>query len=153
MHYSWLEEPNGKYKAAFEAAKVQAVQSLLDSAVHRAMVGVYEPLVYQGDFTWPMEEYIITPAVAAVEGRDWKDEGGSVEAVEAVAEVRGHRRIPGALPLGVYKRSEMLHAQLLRAWIPEFRTTTTEVTGAAGGPIENALTVTFVKARDGRPAE
>ena len=159
MHYVWLAEPNGKYKAAFEAAKIQAVQSLLDSAVHRAMVGIYEPLVYQGNFSYPQEEYVFAPAVAAVEAvtaLDWKDPGGpreEVAAVAAVPEQRRWRNIPGAPPIGLHKRSEMLHAQLLRAWIPEFRTTTTEVTGAAGGPIENALTVTFVKARDGRPAE
>jgi hypothetical protein len=159
MHYDWLAEPNGKYAAAFAAAKVQAVQSLLDSAVHRAMVGIYDPLVYQGNFTYPQEEYVFEAGIAAVEAvtaLDWKEEGGpraAVAAVAAVPEQRRWRNVPGAGPIGVYKRSEMLHAQLLRAWIPEFRTSTTEVTGKDGGPVENALTVTFVKARDGRPAE
>jgi hypothetical protein len=159
MHYDWLEEPNGKYAAAFAAAKVQAVQSLLDSAVNRAMVGLFEPNTYQGQWVYPQEQYVFQPAVEAAEAvtaLDWKDEGGpraASEAVTAVPEERRWRDVPGAPPLGVWKRSEMLHSQLLRAWIPEFRTSTTEVTGAAGGPIENALTVTFVKARDGRPAE
>jgi hypothetical protein len=142
QHYTWLAETNGKYAADFAAAEIEATQSLYDSAVNRAMVGIREPLVYQGQFSFPQEEYIIRPAAAAVEAvaaLDWKEEGGpraAVEAVAAIAEIRGWRNIPGAPPLGVYKRSEMLHLALLRARLSAFRTAAVEVTGANGGPLE-----------------
>jgi hypothetical protein len=154
QHYDWLKEPNGKYKAAFEAAKVEADQSLHDSAVHRAMVGIYEPLVYQGRFSYPMEEYIFKPAVEAVEAvtaLDWKDEGGpraAVEARAAIPAVMGIRDVPGAPPLGIYRRSEMLHLALLRAHIPAFRTNHVEVTGANGGPIEIGIVERLNAARN-----
>lgn len=155
QHYEWLKK-DAAYIAAFAAAHIEAVQTLHDSAVQRALVGIYEPLVYQGQFSYPREEYIVTPAVPAVEAveaRDWKDPLGgcdAVAAVPAVPEVRAWRDVPGAAPLGIHRRSEMLHAQLLRAHIPAFRAQTVELTGKDGEAIQTEHRIIFVKPGGGK---
>jgi hypothetical protein len=46
-HYRWLrDDPN--YAALFEAAKVEAGQTLEDEAIRRAHEGVLEPVFYKG---------------------------------------------------------------------------------------------------------
>jgi hypothetical protein len=125
-HYQWLKN-DPAYAAEYEIAKPQAAQSLHDSAVQRALVGVYEPIVYQGQFQYPVEQYEIAPAT------------------ENEPAVTGVRNVPGAPPLGVWKRSERLHEILLRAHIPEFRQSNVEISGKDGGPVQNSLTIEFVK--------
>ena len=129
-HYDWLRA-DPAYAEAFAAAKPEAAQVLVDLAVERVKTGEFIPNVYQGRFIYPREEYEITPAIPA---GDWKDE----KATEAVPAVMGWRDVPGARPLGVYRRSEMLHAILLRAWVPEFKPGL-ELTGKDGGAIQVSL--------------
>jgi hypothetical protein len=158
IHYDWLRK-DAKYRAAFDLADIEATQTLYDSAVQRALVGVYEPNVYQGQFIYPREEYVLTPAVPAVEAveaLDWKDEGGpraAVAAVPAIPEVRAWRDVPGAPPLGIWKRSESLHLALLRAKIPAFRAASVEMTGKDGGAIEISLAEVLRERRAKREAD
>jgi hypothetical protein len=116
-HYDWQQQ-DPEYRARFEQAYIEARQSLEDSAVDRAMIGVFEPNVFQGRFVYPEKEVVI-PATDT-----------QPERVEM-------RPIPGARPLGVYKRSEMLHALLLRGfWREKYGNFgTVEVSGIQGGPI------------------
>jgi hypothetical protein len=116
-HYDWQRQ-DPDYPARFEQAYQESNHALEDSAVERAMIGVYEPNVFQGKFVYPEREVVI-PA---------KD--GYPERVEL-------RPIPGARPLGVYKRSEMLHALLLRGRMRERYGNfgTVEVSGLGGGAI------------------
>ncbi len=46
-HYLWIEKDSA-YAAAFEEAKVAAVDSLVKEARRRAIQGVEEPVIYQG---------------------------------------------------------------------------------------------------------
>ncbi len=142
-HYDWLRKfPD--YAKAFDASLTEARANLVDVAVERAFVGDFVPNVYQGRFCYPQEEYVIreaSPAVEAVAALDWKEEGGpreAVAAVEAVTELRAMRDVPGAAPLGMYRKSEMLNAILLRAWVPEFKAAV-ELTGKDGGAIQVSL--------------
>jgi hypothetical protein len=148
-HYDWLAK-DAKYAASFEAAKLEAAQSLEDEAVYRSRVGVYEPNVYQGQFVYPREQYVVTPGVAAVEAVDWKEPGGAVAAVDAVAEVLGWRDVPGAMPLGTWKKSDGLLMFLLRGFMPvKYRQQgSLEVSGVGGGPIEIGIVERLNAARN-----
>jgi hypothetical protein len=124
-HYDWLRD-RPEYAPRFKQAKAEAAQSLEDEATRRAMVGVFEPNVFQGRWTYPQEEYEIEPAVL---GR-----GGKVLTPAKI----GVRDVPGSRPLGVWKKSDMLLALRLRAEMPErYRQYgSMELTGPGGGPIE-----------------
>ena len=132
MHYDWLLADRA-YVEAFAAADIEATQTLYDSAVQRALVGVYEPNVYRGRFCYPQEEYEIEPAKPATEAVF------GVDPQPAIPAVMGIRDVPGAMPLGTWKRSEMLHGALLRAKIPAFRASNVELTGKDGGAIQVSL--------------
>ena len=123
-HYEWLRN-DPDYGLRFIEARQQAADELEGSAAERAMVGVFEPNVFQGKFVYPQEEYVVKEAVLGPRGR----------VIES--EVRGWRDVPGARPFGIWKRSEMLHALLLRGFKPErYRQTAQfELTGAGGAPI------------------
>jgi len=95
-HYQWLEE-DPDYAKQFRQARIEAGQTLEDSAVERALKGVYEPIVYQGQFQLPADK-------SAFEIRE--------ELTRTISE-------PYGPPLGIYRRSEGLHARLLKAFIPE----------------------------------
>lgn len=140
-HYDWLRKDR-KYAKAFEDAKPQMVQSLLDSAVTRAMDGVFVPNVYQGLFRYPQEPCELWPAIPAVVAAP------GVEAREAVPAMLGTRDIPGSMPIGTWVRSEMLHAALLRAHIPAFRAGRLELTGKDGGPVEIGIVERLNAARN-----
>jgi hypothetical protein len=124
-HYKWLQtDPD--YRRKFEKAKILAVGALEDEAVERATVGVFEPNVYQGRFCYPQEEYVVKPAVLGKRGAVLEPE------------VRAWRDVPGAPPLGLWKKSDKLLMFLLRGWMPEkygFRGAV-ELSGAGGGAIE-----------------
>jgi hypothetical protein len=143
QHYEWLRK-DAKYAAAFEAAKEAAAQSLEDEAVTRARVGVYEPNVYQGKFVYPREEYEIEPAKPAA---DWKDDGGERPETPAVM---GWRDVPGAPPIGVWKKSDGLMMFLLRGFLPgKYRQqASVELTGAGGGPVELSIVERLNAARN-----
>jgi hypothetical protein len=125
QHYDWLKT-DAAYAENFHAARVWAGDALEDEAVERAIKGVFEPNVFQGRFVYPQEEYVVKPAVT--------DKRGHV--IEP--EVRAWRDVPGAMPLGIWKKSDSLLIRLLCSFLPEkygWRGAV-EVTGAAGGPIE-----------------
>lgn len=55
LHYRWLAEDEA-YAQAFAAAQREAAQALEDEAVRRAHEGHEEPLTYQGQFSYPVDE-------------------------------------------------------------------------------------------------
>jgi hypothetical protein len=119
IHYRWLKQSEA-YAADFREAQEQAAQVLEDEAVERATIGVYEPTIYQGEFTYPM-----------------------IERVDAeTGEVTLER---SKVPVGVYKKSDGLMQFLLRGFKPEKYRSAVEVTGKDGKPVETSITVTFVK--------
>jgi hypothetical protein len=146
-HYEWLaNDKDGKYRAAFDAAMTRAAQALEDEAVQRARIGVYEPLVYQGNFSYEYEQYEVEPAKPA---GDWKDLDTNGKPAAETPAVMGTRRVPGAPPLGVWKKSDGLLMFLLRGFKPEkYRVAALEVTGKDGGPIEIGIVERLNAARD-----
>lgn len=135
QHYTWLKK-DPQYVKDFAQADVEATQTLYDRAVNRALVGVYEPTVYQGRFSYPpeaYEDYEVEPA---------KGNAGDEGYIPAVM---ASRLRPDARPIGVYKQSEMLHAAILRAKIPAFRTSAVETTGKDGGPVQSEHRIVFVE--------
>ena len=120
VHYNWLETSEA-YRAAFLKAQIEAGDILEDEAIDRVMVGVYEPIVYQGAFTYPQ--------IWNEVHERWEDD----------------RTAP---PLGIYRKSEGLLHTLLKGFKPEKYGQKVEVTGANGGPVSSALTVTFVKPQE-----
>lgn len=115
QHYVWLET-DAEYLAAFERAKDEAAQQLEDEAVRRAYKGFDEPVVFQGEFTYP---YLVDKKTG-----DWKrDEEGA--------------RIQSAKPLCIRKHSDALLQFLLKAWRPtKYRENWKgEISGPGGGPI------------------
>lgn len=136
-HYEWMEDP--EYREAFNQADMEATGALEDECIERAMRGVYEPLVYQGAFQYPQEQYEIEPAQPA------KPAVFGVNEQPAKPAVMGWRNVPGAPPIGVWKKSDSNLQFLLRGKLPEKYRQGVEVTGANGGPVAAALTVTFVK--------
>jgi hypothetical protein len=138
LHYDWMKlDP--LYPARFSDAKAMGDDALEDEARLRATKGVYEPNVFQGKFIFPREQYIVTPAIPA---GDWKDEGAKPE----TPAVMGWRDVPGALPLGTWKKSDGLLTTLLRGAFPKYRQGAVEVTGKDGTAlIPEEFTVNFVR--------
>lgn len=151
VHYDWLRD-DPEYAKAFADAKLQAGDTLKDDAVEWARKGVFEPLVYQGRFQFAQREKTL---VTLEDGRE-VDANELEEAQTEYIRVHGQRsKITGSRnvtedygpPLGIYRRSEGLMQRLLKAFLPdEFAERgAVEVTGKDGGPVENSLTVTFVR--------
>lgn len=115
-HYDWLREDKA-YAEAFAAARQQAGDTLKDDAVEWVRRGIFEPLVYQGQF-----QFAQRPVLDA--------EGKPTGATENYGS-----------PLGIYRRSEGLMHRLLRAFLPdEFGDRSAlELTGKDGGPVEVSL--------------
>ena len=124
QHYDWLKK-DPDYALRFAEAERWAADEIEGSAAERAMVGVFEPNVYQGRFIYPQEEYVVKEEVRDKRGRVIEEEE------------RAWRDVPGARPFGIWKRSEMLHALLLRGFKPErYRQAGQfELTGPGGGAI------------------
>jgi hypothetical protein len=125
QHYRWLKDVP-EYREQFETSKEMAAQSIEDEAVERAMRGVFEPYVFQGHFCYPQEEYVIRPAVIGKRGKVLKPE------------VKGRRDIPGAQPMGLWKKSDYLLAKLLTGMMREKygASRSLEISGPDGGAIE-----------------
>lgn len=124
-HYDWMRS-DPKYPARFREAVQQATDRAEDEMRRRALIGVYEPNVFQGRFVYPQEEVEIEPAVLDRKGRviqpartEWRDK-------------------KGAKPLGIYRKSDQLLITWLRAWKPERyrQNASLELSGPDGGPIE-----------------
>jgi len=114
-HYEWMKK-DPAYAEAFAAAVEQAASMLEDEAVRRAHEGIFEPNVYQGQFTYPLKGFEINP------------ETGKPDI---------SKPIYGKKPLGVIKYSDSLLQFLLKGLKPErYRDrVSAEVTGKDGGPI------------------
>lgn len=110
------------YTAAFDAAWKMGVSSFEDRVMDRAMEGVPEPVVYQGSLCY-------TPV---------RDANGQVM-------VAGPEGEPVMEPLVLRKFSVERERLMLQGARPE-KYARKELTGAGGGPIQSALTVTFVDA-------
>ena len=119
------------YRTRFKQAQIEAADSLEGEASHRALVGVFEPNVYQGRFIYPQEEYEIEPATKHAPAKT------------------GWRDVPGSHPLGVWKKSDLLLALRLRGEMPEkYRPYgSVELTGPGGGPIEIVERLNAARAR------
>lgn len=143
LHYRWLQEP--KYAADYAAARLQAGDTLKDDAVHWARVGIFEPLVFQGQFQFA--DYRVRTLCMLPDGSEV-----FAEDVPKGVTPTGERPVKVGIgpPLGVFRRSEGLMARLLKAQLPaEFGDKTAmELTGADGGPIDSSITVTFVKPKE-----
>jgi hypothetical protein len=128
-HYDWLRE-DPEYVKAYAQARIQAGDTLKDIAVEWSCKGVFEPLVYQGRFQYKQRPVL--------------DENGEPLRNSLTRELITEDYGP---KLGIYRRSEGLHARLLKAFLPdEFADRgAVEVTGANGGPVENSITVTLVR--------
>ena len=120
-HYDWMADP--EYQAAFKSAKEEAVEALEMEARTRAMVGVAEPVIYQGQLCFDYARDAKTGAVLL------NDDG---------------KPIVSEQPLVIWRRSDNLCMFLLKAARPErYRdNATVEHTGPGGGPL--AVQVTFV---------
>jgi hypothetical protein len=96
QHYTWLEE-DPHYAAQFETAKEEAAQQLEDEAVRRAYQGFLEPLVFQGNLTYPA----------------LRDEAGAIR--------RDKEGIPllSDKPVCIRRHSDSLLMFLLKGWRPK----------------------------------
>jgi hypothetical protein len=152
-HYEWLKS-DPTYPARFAEAKARGEDSLEDEATSRATRGVYEPNVYQGRFQYPQEQYEVTPAVPAisVEPSDWKDLTPPPPATPGTPAVMAWRDVPGAPPLGVWRKSDALLMFRLRGSFAKYRQNFTEITGANGGPIAVSLAEVLRERRAKREA-
>jgi hypothetical protein len=139
-HYTWMNEDTD-YVARFSAVKTQSDEALEDEALERATIGFFEPNVFQGRFCYPQEQYETEPAVLDRRGR-------------VVTPARtAWRDVPGAMPLGIYRKSDALLMFLLRARMPEkYGRAALELTGPAGGPIEIVERLNAGRARVARLA-
>ena len=118
QHYDWLEA-DPEYAKAFEAAKLRAGDTLKDSAVDWATVGVFEPLVYQGSFCFAKRQRTLI----TLENGDEIDEAEYAQLQErtGVAPTIVNRRTVQeeyGPPLGIHRRSEGLMGRLLKAFLP-----------------------------------
>ena len=103
------------YVEKFRQAVRGAAQTLEDEAVRRAVQGVTKDVIYQGERCY---ETTLDP-------------------------VTGEKRYER---LVTKEYSDMLLVKVLAKFNPEYREkSAVELTGADGGPVDTALTVTFVK--------
>lgn len=149
-HYQWLRD-DPAYVVDFAQAKIEAGQTIKDSAVHWAMVGIDEPIIYQGQFQF--KERQVTLCLLP-DGREIranklpKDKSAlGIVSTRTITEKYGP-------PLTVRRRSEGLHARVWKAFIPEDfgDRVSAELTGKGGGAIESEHRVIFVSRPPDKPA-
>lgn len=118
LHYQWMRE-DPFYPELFEQCKREAAQSLEDEAVRRGKEGIERPVIYQGKMCFQEVEHV-DPETGEVTIRN--------------------------VPLIEREYSDALLKMVLTKFDPSYRDkSAVELTGANGGPIDNALTVKFVK--------
>jgi hypothetical protein len=134
--YNWLKT-DPEFVARYKDAIALATESAEDEMRRRALIGVFEPNVFQGRFVYPQEEVEIEPAVLDRRGRviqpartEWRDK-------------------PGARPLGIRRYSDQLLMFWLRAYKPErYRPAASlELSGPETGPIEIVERLNAARAR------
>jgi hypothetical protein len=147
-HYDWLKS-DPEYAAAFSQACTEAGQTLEDIAVEWATRGIFEPLVYQGQFCYAMRNRVLC---LLPDGREvYEDDltGGNPQADLSGFEIQSRRTVtePFGPPLGIWRRSEGLMGRLLKAFMPARYADrgAVEVTGKDGGPVESTLQIVFVR--------
>lgn len=96
-HYYWMKN-DPAYPALFAKAKLMGIDALVDEAVERAMVGVFEPITYQGELVYPVVGYEKDPKTK-------KPDIG--------------RLIYGKAPNGIWRKSDRLLEFLLKGAKPE----------------------------------
>jgi transposase-like protein len=108
-HYNWLTDDE-EYQAAFEETHEAAIDLLEMEARRRAVEGIDEPVIYQGELMGA-----------------WVDEKGNTVAKDS----------PGAriIPLTVKRYSDTLLIFLLKAAKPDKYRERREIVGAGGGPL------------------
>lgn len=133
-HYAWMKT-DPAYPARFAEAQAQGMDALDDEATRRANHGVFEPLVYQGEF-----QYEQVPVLDPETGEQvrWQDPitGGWRGKFE-----RGKM-------LGVWRKSDGLLQFKLRGAFAKYRQGVLEVTGKDGGPIEMGIVERLNAARN-----
>lgn len=118
LHYQWMRE-DPFYPELFLQSKREAAQSLEDEAVRRGKEGIERPVIYQGERCYEMQEKV-------------DPETGEVTTEKVYLVEREY--------------SDQLLMKVLTKFDPSYRDkSAVELTGANGGPIDNALTVKFVK--------
>lgn len=113
VHYDWLRD-DPAYKTEFEAAIKEAAGSLEDDAIQWARVGLFDPLVYKGEFRYARRKRVmcqLADGTSAFEDELKKPHAKILER-RTVMTADGEQ-------LGVYRRSEGLMGRLLAAWMPE----------------------------------
>jgi len=96
-HYEWLAE-DAKYKAAFYLTSQMARDALVDYLVHRGRIGVFEPLIYKGNFCYAERKRVLCKlADGTTAFEDELPEDAKVTQRQTVT-TRGEK-------LGVYKRN------------------------------------------------
>jgi hypothetical protein len=105
LHYKWKRE-DPKYAADFDASIAEAAGNLEDSAVDWAMKGIFEPLVFQGQFQF--EQIPVLDPVTGLQAT----------AADPVTGKKVRLFTPGER-LGTWRRSEGLLGKLMSAWIPD----------------------------------
>lgn len=146
QHYDWLRD-DPKYAIAFEAAKLQAAQTLEDDAVEWARRGIFEPLVYQGQFQYAQRPVVICtlPDGRKVREQDLPEPIGDVKIQSRCTTLEAY-----GPPLGIYRRSEGLLGRLMKAFMPARygERVAVEASGPGGGPVQSILTIEFVRPKD-----
>lgn len=151
LHYQWLRD-DPEYVKAFEAAKIEAAQTLEDDAVHWARRGIFEQYVFQGRPQFAQRDRV---KCRLPDDREvYADEFTSEQLAEMeIASKRTVTEDDPERPLGAFRRSEGLLGKLLKAFMPDryAERGAVELTGKDGGPIESNFTVTFVKPKPDEP--
>jgi hypothetical protein len=122
-HYDWTADP--AYAAAVSDAREEYCDSLRAEIRERALRGIAEPVIYQGQLQFE-------PVRCKTTGRVKRYKDGSPRLSK--------------VPLVVFKKSDVLLMFEAKKHMPEYReafTQSIEHTGAGGAPI--AVHVTFVK--------
>lgn len=140
-----LRQEDAEFDAACKDAMEQAADALEREARRRAIEGVREPVIYQGQPTYVHEVddagYPIMDTVQ--EERDGFNEKG--EPIKRLVDVQRPRRKLDAegqpIVLTVSKHSDNLLALLLKGRRKGVFADRTELTGASGGPMQTALII------------
>lgn len=122
-------QADADFAAACEEALAEASDAALEELRRRAIEGVAEPIVHQGQIAFEVE-------------RDERGEPVRDAVQDAEGKVIGHRtRLKlddhgRPIPVTVRKPSDQLLLALVKATRPEFRVERTEITGAGGAPVQ-----------------
>lgn len=121
-HYDWLADDE-TYRPRFEAAHAEACESIETEIRRRAIEGIEEPVIYQGQLCFE--------PVRDKKGVPVRDDNGYIKLSDR--------------PLTVKKKSDVLLIFQAKAMMPDrYRDNSkVEMVGSGGGPIN--LSVAFVK--------